>query len=153
MVTGRTCRWPGGEPVPARNIYHDAVVEALVADGWTITHDPLAVQIGLRRLFVDLSADRMAIGAERAGERIAVEVQSFLSKSDVDDLYRAVGQYVVYKLLLDREPLGRVLYLGVTTEVDAGILAEPLGRLVLTELGIRLMVFDPDERRVIRWTS
>jgi hypothetical protein len=26
--------------VPAKNIYHDAVVDALTADGWTITHDP-----------------------------------------------------------------------------------------------------------------
>jgi hypothetical protein len=76
----------------AKNVYHDAVVDALVADGWTITHDPLTVTVGLRRLFVDLAADRTAIGAERAGERIAVEVQSFLSRSDVDDLYRAVGQ-------------------------------------------------------------
>jgi hypothetical protein len=27
--------------MPARNIYHDAVVQALTADGWTITDDPL----------------------------------------------------------------------------------------------------------------
>jgi hypothetical protein len=25
----------------AKNIYHDAVVQALTADGWTITDDPL----------------------------------------------------------------------------------------------------------------
>lgn len=27
----------------ARNIYHDAVRDALIADGWTITDDPLRV--------------------------------------------------------------------------------------------------------------
>src|SRR5438477_12313026 len=27
-------------PMPARNIHHDAVIHALQADGWTITHDP-----------------------------------------------------------------------------------------------------------------
>lgn len=60
--------------MPAKNIYHDAVVEALVADGWTITADPLSAVVGLRRLHVDLAAERTAVGAERAGERIAVEV-------------------------------------------------------------------------------
>jgi XisH protein len=30
--------------VPARNIYHDTVVQALTADGWTITDDPLGLK-------------------------------------------------------------------------------------------------------------
>ncbi|MEH2371488.1 element excision factor XisH family protein [Nostoc sp.] len=27
--------------MPARDIYHGAVIKALTADGWTITNDPL----------------------------------------------------------------------------------------------------------------
>jgi hypothetical protein len=44
--------------MPAKNIYHDAVVAALIADGWTITADPLKVAVGNRKLYVDLAADR-----------------------------------------------------------------------------------------------
>lgn len=86
--------------MPAKNLYHDAVVAALVADGWTITDDPHGLVIGRRRLFVDLAGDRAALAAEKDKERIAVEVQSFLSKSDIDDFHRAVGQFIVYRAVL-----------------------------------------------------
>ena len=42
----------------AKNIYHDAVVVALIADGWTITHDPLTIKVGDRNLHIDLGAER-----------------------------------------------------------------------------------------------
>src|ERR1700678_1552040 len=68
-------------PMPARDLYHDAVVRALGADGWKITHDPLTLSFGGRDLFVDLGATHIALGASRQGERIAVEIKSFLSPS------------------------------------------------------------------------
>lgn len=30
----------------ARDVFHEAVKNALVKDGWTITHDPLALPFG-----------------------------------------------------------------------------------------------------------
>ena len=32
--------------VPSRDLYHDVVVDALEADGWTITDDPLHLSFG-----------------------------------------------------------------------------------------------------------
>jgi hypothetical protein len=32
--------------MPAKDIYHDAVVAALTKDQWTITHDPLHLRLG-----------------------------------------------------------------------------------------------------------
>jgi hypothetical protein len=55
----------------AKNIYHDAVVAALKADGWTITDDPLTITYGRRQLFVDLAVERMVIGAVRNGINIS----------------------------------------------------------------------------------
>jgi hypothetical protein len=63
--------------VPAKNIYHQAGVHALADDGWTITHDPLTVTFGGKDLFVDLGAEKTTIAAEKGGQRIAVEIQSF----------------------------------------------------------------------------
>ena len=31
--------------MPARNIYHDAVIRALAADGWVVTDDPLDIRL------------------------------------------------------------------------------------------------------------
>src|SRR5438045_3094442 len=113
----------------AKNIYHGAVVQALIADGWTITHDPLPLSYGKRGLSVDLGAEHATIGAERSGQRIAVEIQSFLGRSEVRDLEEAVGQYQVYRSLLgasDTES-DRLLYLAVPRRAGEGILAEPFG--------------------------
>jgi len=119
----------------AKNRYHDAVVAGLIADGWTITADPLTVSVGFRRLFVDLAAERhVTLAAVRDGDRIAVEVQSFLSRSGIDDLHRAVGQYVVYRMVLkDTHPDYR-LYLAVDEDTFGGIFSEPIGETVIAEL-------------------
>ena len=114
--------------MPARNIHHHAVIRALQADGWTITHDPLLIPFGDRRLFVDLGAERLTIGAERGSERIAVEIASFVADSPVRDLQEAVGQFVVYRALLNQAEPERVLYLGVATRVWETVLSEPLGQ-------------------------
>jgi len=53
--------------MPAQDFYHDAVVRALTADGWMITHDPLSLSYGGRDLYVDLGAERTTIAAERDG--------------------------------------------------------------------------------------
>lgn len=57
--------------MPAKNTYHDAVIQALIADGWKITHDPLTISFGGKDLFVDLGAERLTLGAERGPEKIA----------------------------------------------------------------------------------
>ena len=58
--------------MPARNIYHDAVVDALVADGWTVTDDPLRLTYGEHDMYVDLGLVGSTLVAERAGREIAV---------------------------------------------------------------------------------
>ena len=139
--------------MPATNIYHDAVVAALKADGWTITDDPLTLTVGDRDLFVDLAAERPVIGAEKGSEKIAVEIQSFRNPSDVRNLQEALGQYLLYRVILARQQPDRPLFLGVSREVYDGILSEPLGKMVLTDLNIRVLVYDPSVSRVIQWIN
>ena len=97
--------------MPARDAYHPAVVAALIADGWTITHDPLLLKWGLRDLYVDLGAERM-IGATKANRLIAVEIKTFNGPSAMTDLERALGQYTLYRDVMARREPGRELYPG-----------------------------------------
>jgi hypothetical protein len=39
--------------MPARDIYHDAVKNALVKEGWIITDDPLHLKWGHKDMYVD----------------------------------------------------------------------------------------------------
>jgi hypothetical protein len=139
--------------MPAKNADHDLVCEALVADGWTITADPLRVQFGGRDLYIDLAAEQAALTAEKEGRRIAVEIQSFSGVSDVRNLQEAAGQFGMYRLVLRQSDPDRRLYMAVEGEVYNGILSEPLGQAMLAEFGIALLVYDPDTRRVVRWTN
>jgi len=78
----------------AKDIYHDTVRTALEKDGWTITDDPLTLRVGLRDVFVDLGAQKL-LAAEREGQKIAVEIKSFISQSLVKDWENALGQYIL----------------------------------------------------------
>jgi hypothetical protein len=74
--------------MPARDIYHDQVKNALIKDGWTITHDPFVLKWGWKDLFVDVGAERL-LTAEKGAQTIAVEVKSFTGPSDMVELERA----------------------------------------------------------------
>ncbi len=136
--------------MPAHDRYHPHVVEALTRDGWTITHDPLALRVGTKDMFVDLGAERF-VGAERAGRKIAVEVKSFLGGSEVRDLELTLGQVVLYGDALARIEPDRTLYVAVRARVFHDLFEEPLGQMVLANGRLRLVVFDPDRREVLRW--
>ena len=53
--------------MPARDLYHDVVRNALSKDGWAITHDPYRLPWGRKDLYVDLGAEKL-LAAEKAGE-------------------------------------------------------------------------------------
>jgi hypothetical protein len=138
--------------LPQRDIYHDAVKNALVKDGWTITHDPFALPFGLHNLYVDLGAEQM-LAAEKDGERIAVEVKSFRGRSEVEDLEHALGQYLLYRSLLQRRHPERTLYLAVPDEAFNGVFSTPLGRVALEDYGLKLIVFEPEQEVIQRWLT
>ena len=76
--------------MPAKDIYHETVKNPLIKDGWTITHDPLVLRWGTNDVYVDLGAEQL-LAAEKRGQKIAVEIKSFVGRSDVDDLEKALG--------------------------------------------------------------
>ena len=58
----------------AKNLYHDTVIAALTADGWTVTEDPLALAYGGHNLYVDLGLVEPTIAACLAVAAIAIAV-------------------------------------------------------------------------------
>jgi hypothetical protein len=136
--------------MPAKDIYHETVKNALIKDGWLITHDPLVLRWGATDVYVDLGAEQL-LAAEKRGQKIAVEIKSFVGRSDVDDLEKALGQYLLYHdILAQREP-DRILYLAVHEDVWLGIFAEPIGKLLLDNQRIKLLVFDRRAEVLLRW--
>jgi hypothetical protein len=135
--------------MPAKDTYHDAVRRALVKDGWTITDDPYRLIWGERDFYIDLGAERV-VAAEKAGKRIAVEIKSFLGASQMHDLELALGQFLLYRTILEEQEPDRVLFLAIPDE-PAAVLEEPVGRLLVAKHLIQAIVFDPQKEEILRW--
>jgi hypothetical protein len=101
--------------MPAKDIYHDQVRNALEKENWQITKDPLVLKWGIRDLYIDLGAEKL-IAAEKTGQKIAVEVKSFVSNSPIADLEKALGQYILYHDILQQLEPNRRLYLAIRQE-------------------------------------
>ncbi len=136
--------------MPAKDIYHDCVKNALIRDGWVITHDPLTLKWGRRDMYADLGAEKM-LAAEKEGSRIAVEVKSFVGASEIKDLRDALGQYVLYHDILRRTEPDRILYLAIRKAVLMGVFEEPVGKLLLENQRVRLIVFDHRTEEILQW--
>lgn len=82
--------------MPAKDVYHDAVKQALIKDGWTILKENYELEYQGDSLYPDFAAEK-SIAATRDKERILVEVKSFLGRSFISDLQAAIGQYIMYQ--------------------------------------------------------
>ena len=138
--------------MPAKDIYHDAVKNALIKDGWKITDDPLIISIGKKDLFIDLGAEKL-IAAEKDQQKIAVEIKSFLGNSQVNDLENALGQYILYYEVLLAKQDERVLYLAIKESAYQEIFEEPIGKILLNRKIIKLLVFEPRKESILQWIS
>jgi hypothetical protein len=136
--------------MPAKDLYHDVIRNALIKDGWTITHDPLRLQWGPRDLYIDLGAEHL-LAAEKPDHKIAVEVKSFVGPSLVADLEQALGQYILYHDILAHVEPERRLYLARRHAVFRDLFAEPIGRVLLDNQRVRLVVFDPRTEGILTW--
>lgn len=138
--------------MPAKDIYHDTVKNALIKDGWTITHDPLRLQVGFRRMFVDLGAEKL-LAAEKGERKIAVKIKSFVSRSETDDLEDALGQFVLYEdVLAEKEP-ERMLFLAIRQKTFDSIFEDEIGKILLRNKRIRLVVFDEENGEIKQWIN
>jgi len=143
--------------VPARDLIHGQVVAALQKSGWEVTDDPYVVVYCGQQIVIDLAAkngdahESEFIGAERHGQRIAVEIKSFLGKSGVADLEQALGQYVLYNLVLTELDSERIVYVAVSSATYEDVFQKPLGQLVVQRLPLRLIVVDLETTEVTQW--
>lgn len=132
----------------AKDAYHDTLRRALVKDGWTITDDPYRLVWAKRDFYVDL-AERV-VAAERGGRLIAVEVKSFLGTSPMRDLELALGQYLLYRSIMEEKDPDRALFLAIPEE-PAGVFEEPIGKLLIGKHLLHAIIFDSQKEEIVRW--
>ena len=138
--------------MPAKDKYHQRIKNALIKDGWTITHDPFAIKYAGMTVFADLGAERL-IAAERGTQKIVVEIKSFLKRSLVQDLKETLGQYVLYCGFLEQIDPERRLYMGISEEVYEDFFQQKAVRLLIQRTQMPLLVVDIDREEIVSWTK
>jgi len=136
--------------MPARDIYHDAVKNALIQEGWIITNDPVHLKWGQKDMYVDLGAKQL-LAAEQGTKKIAVEIKSFVSPSEMADLKDAIGGFIMYRAVIQRIEPQRTLYLAVRDSVFTALFEEPIGTPLIETENLKLLVFNPGTERIIQW--
>jgi hypothetical protein len=136
--------------MPSRDAIHDIVKNALIKDGWTITHDPFFLRVGEMRTYADLGAER-PFAAQKGIHKILIEVKSFVGRSVVYDLEQAVGQYGIYKSLLTEIEPDRDIYLAISTTIYASLFDTKAGQVIMRELKIALCIIDLQLQEVMQW--
>jgi hypothetical protein len=134
----------------AKDLFHDAVKQALLKDQWMITADPLTIKIEGIRFEIDLAAEKI-FAAEKAGRKIAVEVKSFLSNSALTDFHAALGQFLNYRLALQMNESDRTLYLAVPFDTFDSFFQERFVQESVKLYQLRLIVYDPLKEVFIEW--
>jgi hypothetical protein len=133
-------------------LYHDAVKTALIKDGWNILADPYRIQYKDVDLYADLAAER-PIAVEREGQKIVVEIKSFVGRSLMTDFHLALGQYKVYQMLLNETAPEFDLYLAIDDITYNNFFKRAGIEFLVRSSQIKFFVVNIDEQEIVQWLS
>ncbi|HBE34791.1 MAG TPA: XisH protein [Cyanobacteria bacterium UBA11368] len=136
--------------MPARDVYHQAVKFALIKDDWTILAEDYVLQYGEDKVYADIAAEQ-TIAAQKQGRKIIVEVKSFLGRSFINDLEGAVGQYVIYRDILEETNSDFKIYLAITKAVYKNNFQRKLAQTILKRNQINLLIIEPENEVIEQW--
>ena len=137
----------------AKDVFHEVVKKALQKDGWQITHDPLSISVGGVNLSIDLAAEKL-ITAEKEGEKIAVEIKSFLERSSaISEFHTALGQFINYRGALKRRQPDRVLYLAVPLTTYKTFFNLDFPRDMIEENQVKMIIYDVEHEVIAEWIN
>jgi hypothetical protein len=137
--------------MPKRDLFHDAVKNALIKEGWTITDDPLHLRISIKiDVFIDLGAEKM-LAAEKENEKIAVEIKSFAGNSALSEFHLALGQYLNYQDALEIKEPNRILFLAVPLDTFETFFKDDFIQASIRKHKLRILVYNPTEEVVSEW--
>jgi hypothetical protein len=138
--------------MPAQDLYHDVVRDALRKDGWRITHTALQLKVKAESRAEELWEGPWLI-ADKDERKVAVAVDSFVGHSNLVDITQTWRQLGLSRPQLHAMDADRVVYLAVRQATYSACFAGGEGELVLAKEHMRLLVFDPRTEAIIQWVS
>ena len=138
--------------MPAKDVYHDTVKNALMKDGWTIIADPYTIEYEGDRIYADLLAEKPLL-AEQQGRRIVVEIKSFINPSPINDFQSALGQYLLYREFLELSNKDYDIYLAVRSAVFNNFFQRKGIQAIMQRHQVNAIVFNVNPEEIVSWIS
>jgi hypothetical protein len=136
--------------MPAKDVYHQAVKNALITDGWRILADPYKIKYKDAQLFADLAAEK-PIAAEQNGRKIVVEIKSFLSPSPMRDFEMALGQYILYRSSIALTEPEYQVYLAIKESTYENFFKRDSIQDISKINQLFLIVVDMEKEEILKW--
>ena len=138
--------------MPAKDVYHEAVKNGLIKDGWRILADSYFLQYEDAQLYADLLAEKTLL-AEQNNRIIVVEIKSFINPSPMRDFELALGQYIVYRDILDLSEKHYAIYLAVKDTVFESFFQRKSVKAIVKRHQVEFIVFNNEQEEIVSWIS
>ena len=69
------------------------------------------------------------------------------------DLEQAIGQYVLYQLLINKLDPRRDVYLAISNTLYEDFFQEPIGELVIKELPLKMIIVNLQKVEITKWIN
>lgn len=138
--------------MPAKDIIHDPIKNALIKDGWKITHDPYTIRYEEVTAYADLGAE-LILAAEKETHKIVLEIKSFISPSPLSDLKMALGQYEIYKDFLEVTDPQRQLYIAVSSETYNELFQKNAYQFIIKRHQLPFIIVNVETEEIVKWTK
>ena len=139
--------------MPAKDTYHNAVKNALIKDGWTITADPYPLEYEDVELYPDLAVEKL-ISQNQKQRKIIVEIKSFISPSLIKDFQNALGQYILYRDLIQlSQDEYQEIYLAIKDEIHETFFQRKSIKAVVKLNQLALVIINTEKEEIVQWIN
>ncbi|MGD1904751.1 MAG: XisH family protein [Leptolyngbyaceae cyanobacterium] len=134
----------------AKDRFHEVVKTALQKEGWSITSDPYEVNVDDVDFEIDLAAEQL-LAADLGDRKIAVEIKSFISPSNVSEFHTALGQFLNYRDALALVEPDRQLYLAVRLAIYESFFQRRFITAAVARYQLSLLVYNVRQEAISKW--
>ena len=136
--------------MPRKDQIHEAVRNALIKDGWTITDDPYRIEYEEADVYADLRIEKGRSG-DRTLTVLVIEIKEFASISPMHRLEQALGQYQVYRSYLRQIAPDEQLYLAIDKASFDPLFSRKSFQRIVEDYRLALLVVDVPTEEISQW--
>ncbi len=134
--------------MPAVDQCEPQVIRAFEKAGWQVIANPLSFSFRNTFIYADLHLQNL----NQQTEMMVAEVKCFpSSRSQLDELYHAIGQYHVYREAISENGYDMPLYLVVPQAIYKGLLSATIIENTLKRAKIDLVIVHLGVEEITQW--